>query len=187
MVTDTIGQYHIACSELDQIFKMDIQGKCLVELLSTPSHKEKLVIRMSLAVQQDLFLGDDVPFLSVLFDSEVEDLIAERHRVREMSDLFPNNEDLEILRSIDGGGKTGAFLHYLLIEMSQFLLLTVTFLLGVEDGTDLYGFGRTGVSQFDVKCPFREVGSIYGTFIAKIGLFIHTDVILKHAGMQGTR
>lgn len=71
-----------------------------------------------------------------------------------MSDLLPNYEDLEILRSIDSGGKTGAFLHYLLIEMPQFLLLTVAFLLGVEDGADLYGFGRTGVSQFDEECPF---------------------------------
>lgn len=71
MIAYAIRQYHITCSVLDQILEMDVQGKGLVELLSTRCNKEKFIIRMSLAIQQDLLFGYDVSFLSVLFYGEV--------------------------------------------------------------------------------------------------------------------
>lgn len=103
-----------------------------------------------------------------------------------MPDLLSDYKDLEILCSIDSGGKTGAFLYNLLVKVPQFFLLAMIFLFGVKDRTDLYGFRWTRVSKFDVECPFREIRPIYRAFIAKIGFFIHTDIILQHAGMQGT-
>lgn len=70
-----------------------------------------------------------------------------------MPDLLSDYKDLEILCSINSCGKTGAFLHYLLVKVAYFFLLTVIFLFGVEDRSDFNGFGRTRVSKFDVKTP----------------------------------
>lgn len=104
-----------------------------------------------------------------------------------MTDLLSNNEDLEILGSIDSGSKAGAFLHYFLVKMTQFLLLTMVFLFGVEDGGDLYWFCRTRVSKFDVKSSPCEIRSVYRAFIIKSRLFVLADIVLQHAGMKGTR
>jgi hypothetical protein len=106
VITNTVRQDHIACRVLNQIFKVNVQGDTsFAKLRSSCRNKEKLVIRVTLAIQQYLLLGDDVSLLSVLLYGEVQDLIAQSHRIGKMTDLLSNNKDLEILSSINSSGK----------------------------------------------------------------------------------
>lgn len=62
------------------------------------------------------------------------------------------------------------------------------FLFGMKDRSNLNGFRRAGVPQFDVKRPISKIFLNDRALISKISLFIFTNIVLvEYAGMHRAR
>lgn len=133
---------------------------------------------MTLTVYFDLICTDDVPLFSVLFDSKVQEFIAEGHGVRKISDLLSDDKDFELLSRIYGGNEAGAFFDHFGVQLPYFLGLAVTLSAGVEDSWEFNRFSRTGISEFDVYNSIEEGIVDYFSLVGKISLFVLAHAIV---------
>jgi len=80
---------------------------------------------------------------------EVNEFIAKRHRIFQVTIILASNEHLKGSSRIKNSCKTFSFTDYFLKEGSNLLKLTVLLIARVKNQFNLNGFGRTGISNFN--------------------------------------
>ena len=89
MVGYSIGEYNIAGCQLHQVFQVDAPLRLL---FFAPHRQHEGQVRVPSAVRLYLLCADQIALLSVLLDGEIQYFVAEGHRVRELSNLLPNDK-----------------------------------------------------------------------------------------------
>ena len=156
VVANPVGQDDLAACEVHQVLQVYLARVALIDLLLPSSHEHETVLGMSLAVQLDLVGTNYVPFFPAFLDGEVEQLIAEGHRIGKVAHLLADDEDFELLCGVDGGDEAGAFFDHFGVQLPDLLRLAVALSARVEDGGELKRLSGARVPELDVGNSFEE-------------------------------